>query len=133
MGTWAIDALGNDDAADWLYTLYDGAGLKVIDETLSAVAMPDYVEAPQAQEALAAAEVVARLQGRPDATVPLDEELDGWIRRSKLIPPPALVQKAHKAIDRILADQSELLELWQESDEFEAWKASVLNLRSRIQ
>jgi hypothetical protein len=132
MGTWAIDALGNDDAGDWLGTLYDGDGLDVIDETLSAVATLDYVEAPQAAEALAAAEVIAHLQGRPDTTMPPHEELEGWVKSSKLVPTPALVDKAHQAIDRILADQSELLELWQESDEFEAWKASVLNLRSRV-
>ena len=132
MGAWAIDALGNDDAGDWLDTLYDGDGLDVIDETLSAVATLDYIEAPQAAEALAAAEVIARLQGRSDMMALPYEELDGWVKSSKLAPTLALVEKAHQAIDRILADQSELLELWQESDEFEAWKASVLNLRSRI-
>jgi len=132
MGTWAIDALGNDDAADWLSDLYDGDSLKLIEQTLSSVLVEDYLDAGPAKEALAAAEAVAYLQGRPDGAVPIEVEVEAWARSSKLVPTPGIVEKAHEAIDRILADESELRDLWQHSDELETWKASVLNLRSRI-
>jgi hypothetical protein len=35
-------------------------------------------------------------------------------------------------VDRVLSEPSELLEVWSESEEFDAWKASVANLRARL-
>jgi hypothetical protein len=45
---------------------------------------------------------------------------------------PEILQLAHDAIDRILGKQSELQEMWAESDAFEAWQRSVKDLRERI-
>lgn len=132
MGTWAIHALGNDDAADFLDALYDSDSLAVIDAAISSVLDKDYIEAPEADQALAAVEVIARLQGRPDTSVPAYEELDAWIAANKRVPPLDLIHRTHLAIDRVLAEGSELSELWQESDELDAWMSSVENLRSRL-
>ena len=39
----------------------------------------------------------------------------------------------HRLIDRVLASQSELNELWEENDEeYPEWKAGVLELRKRL-
>lgn len=132
MGTWAIDALGNDYAGDLLDTLYDGGGLDALDAAISGTVDHDYLEAPEGQQALAAAEVIARLQGRPDPSVSSDEELEAWVAANRQTVPPDLIHRTHLAIDRVLAEGSELRELWQESDEFEAWVSSVESLRSRL-
>jgi hypothetical protein len=34
-------------------------------------------------------------------------------------------------LDRILEEPSELLDLWQESEEFETWRAAVQDLKAR--
>ena len=63
MGTWAVDAFGNDDAADWAYGLENVKDLSLVEATLDkAIASAgEYLEAPEAAEALAAIEVIARL------------------------------------------------------------------------
>jgi hypothetical protein len=43
-----------------------------------------------------------------------------------------LVATAIKVIDRILAEPSEALELWQESEEFDAWKTHLADLKARL-
>ncbi|HEU4566145.1 MAG TPA: DUF4259 domain-containing protein, partial [Gemmatimonadaceae bacterium] len=44
---------------------------------------------------------------------------------------PELVALARRAVERIAAE-SELRDLWAESDDFEAWEASVADLRARL-
>lgn len=134
MGAWAIDAFGNDDACDWACELEETDDLSFIDHTLSkALAIDtDYLEAPDASEGIAAAEVVARLQGNFGERNSFTEAVDSWVSESNLKPTSNLNKKAHAVLDRVLSEPSELLELWQESDEFNSWKASVLDIKSRI-
>jgi hypothetical protein len=135
MGCWAIDAFGNDDAADWAYGLEECNDLSLIESTLDkvlAVTSEEYLEAPYASEALAAIEVIARLQGHWGERNAYTETVDSWVEKTKLKPSQALMQKAYRTIERILSDQSELRELWEESEEFDAWRASVEELKSRV-
>jgi hypothetical protein len=133
MGVWGVEAFSNDDAADWLFALYESDDLSVIDKALSrVVSTAGYLEAPESMEGIAAAEVVARLKGRPDPKTLAEEELHRWISGIKLKPDADLTKKALATIDRILTAPSELLELWQESTEFDDWKTSLLNLKQRI-
>jgi len=134
MGTWTTDAFGNDDACDWAYGLEETDDLSLVEETLDAVLSigSDYLEAPAAAEALAAIEVIARLQGNWGEQNSYSEAVDNWVKKSKFSPSPALVNKAHGAIQRILAEKSELKDLWEETDDYEAWVASVRELRGRI-
>lgn len=136
MGTWAVHAFGNDDAGDLLGRLFDDGTVSVLEDALSKVALSEiesYLEAPDGQEAIGAAEAIAWMLGRPDPSIPEDEELNAWIANVKARPSAELIRIAVAAIDRVLTGPSELLELWQESDEFEDWKASVLDTRTRIQ
>jgi len=43
-----------------------------------------------------------------------------------------LAEKAGRAIERILSEQSELRELWEESEHYQEWLASVDDLRTRL-
>ena len=91
-----------------------------------------YLEAPDAEEALAAADVVARLRGNWGTRNNYTETIDLWVEKVKLTPNPVLVGKALSAIERTLSEPSELLDLWKDSDHFEAWKKSIENLKSRV-
>ena len=61
------------------------------------------------------------------------ESVDAWVAQHPLDPPQSLVDTAIAVLDRILIEPSELLELWQESDDFEAWKKHVEDLKKRLQ
>jgi hypothetical protein len=134
MGAWEIDAFGNDDACDWAYELEKSNDLSIVESALDKVivASSDYVESPDACEALAAIEVIARLQGNWGVCNSYTEGVDSWVEKNSIIPNSLLTQKAHKAIEVILSDNSELKELWEDSDEYEDWKKSVNELKERV-
>jgi len=133
MGAWSVDAFGNNDAGDWALGLKNCTDLSLVDATLDKVlAAGEYIEAPDTSEALAAIEVIARLQGNWGERNAYTEDVDNWVLKTKLQPGSDLAQKAYRVIDRILSDQSELKELWQDGDEFDAWRASVENLKARV-
>jgi hypothetical protein len=134
VGAWDHTAFGNDDACDWGGDLCSHNDLTFIEETLDKVidTGDDYLEAPEACMAIAASEVLARLQGRPGLRNAYTKSVDDWIGAHPLSVPASLAQKAHAALDRILAESSELLELWQESESLQPWRDSVTELKDRI-
>lgn len=137
MGTWAVSAFGNDFALDWAEDLQESKDLFFIENTLNNVLGQDcaeYLEAPFAAEGLAAVEVLARLQGKPGEPEEDIEDIDAWVAEvsAKVKRRHDLVEKSLRAIDHILSERSELRELWQESDEYDNWRASVENLKARI-
>lgn len=128
MGTWGHGTFQNDDAADWLYELEEG-GLDVVDAALNAVRIGGFLAAPECCTALAAAEVVAAMRGRPAPDLP--EGLHAWVGVRSAPPSAGLVERAQKAVAAVLAD-SELAELWRESGQFAAWEDVVRDLASRL-
>jgi hypothetical protein len=134
MGAWGTGICDNDTAADWCSSLEDVDDLSLIEEAFENILSPDddFLDADQAQEALAAAEAISRLQGNGGPETPHTEPMDGWVKQHKLKVPATLARKAHAVIDRVLTEPSELLDLWTESEEMDAWKAAVKDLKSRI-
>ena len=135
MGAWDHTTFGNDDACDWGGDLRSHEDLSFVEETLDRFidSGEEYLEAPEASEAVAAAEVLARLQGRFGIRNAYTESVDEWVATHPTAVPNGLARKAHAALDRILTRPSELLELWEESDDFSAWKDTISELKSRIQ
>lgn len=132
MGAWSHEPFGNDTACDWSYGLLETNDLSSIEDTLGAVAEvgDDYLEADLASEALAAIEVLAKLLGRGTQTDSYTEEIDEWVKKNPLKPSAALLAKAQQAIRRIQSQDSELLELWEEAGDANAWKESLQQLAS---
>lgn len=44
----------------------------------------------------------------------------------------ALARKAHVALDRVLFQPCELLELWEESEDYQLWRDSITELRAAM-
>lgn len=134
MGAWSSDPFGNDTAGDWAYSLEEVDDLSLIEETIQKLldVGDDYLEAPDADEAIAAIDTISRLKGRFYAKNPYTESVDAWVAAHPLSPPPALIAKAERALDRILTEPSEAMELWSESEDFEIWKKHIEDLRIRI-
>lgn len=135
MGAWDHTTFGNDDACDWGGDLRSCEDLSLVEQTLGRVndTGDEYLEAPESSQAIAAAEVLARLQGHFGIRNAYTESVDEWVAAHPSPVPTALARKAHAALDRILTRPSELLELWEESDDFESWKGTITELKSRIQ
>lgn len=126
MGAWGMLFDENDDAADWLADFADAPDWSTVD---AALALDEaYVEAPEASNALAAAEIVAAAIGRPSAR--LAAEMSGWAAGQT----DAATQRIASARDAAtrVRDDSELRALWEDSDEFEDWKKSIDETISRL-
>jgi len=112
MGAWGSGSFENDDAADWLAEL----GIIASDDLTKIFAQaaddPTYFEAPAASVVVAAAEVVAALNGSPAKGVP--EEIVNWTM-NRPTPTPELKALALRALDRVRKN-SELKDLWLEAD-----------------
>lgn len=133
MGAWGVLAFENDDANDWAYGLEEADDLSVVESAFEAIEVAnDYLEAPDASNALAACEVLARLNGKAGYKNAYTKKVDEWVAARPSTPSVALLMRADAVIDRILGLNSELNELWTESDEYGNWLASVEDLRRRL-
>jgi hypothetical protein len=132
MGAWGAGTFENDDAADWLADLCDGPNQEALAEALAAVAgagADEYLEAPDCSAGLAAAEFVAALKGAPGADLP--DEARACAAKLETKADPGLVSLALRAVERVRAD-SELKELWDESEDPAEWYAAVGDLEARL-
>jgi hypothetical protein len=134
MGTWGAGALDNDTAVDWMYGLGEVPDMSLIEGTLDrALAVgDDYLEAADAQEAIAAAEAVARLLGNFGVRNDYSRTMDDWASYMTEKPSLELLTKAWRIVARVQQPPSELLELWAESDKAEAWSRSLADLKLRL-
>lgn len=134
MGAWNNDPFGNDTACDWKYELEETDDLSLIESTIQKVhdGGNEYLEAPDAEEAIAAADTLARLKGHFYVKNSYTESLDEWVSKHQIVPPQQLIDSAIKALERIQSDPSELLELWNESDDFVAWNQHIEDLKDRL-
>jgi hypothetical protein len=92
----------------------------------------DYLDSDEAQEALAAAEALTFLLGKPARQNAYTESVEKWAARIKLLPPAELIAKAQAAVTRILGNDSELRELWDEAESGDAWRAEIASLQQRL-
>jgi hypothetical protein len=131
MGAWDATSFGNDTANDWAYELEECDDLASIESALQEVldTGDDYLDSDPAVQAIAAAEVLAWLRGKPTPVNAYTEKIAAWVAAHPIQPPAVILQKALSALDRIEQQPSELPELW-EGDP--AWLASMADLRKRL-
>jgi hypothetical protein len=132
MGTWGVGAFENDDALDWVAELEETLGFNLIERSLDQVnelLKDDYLEAPLAANAVAAAEVLAAIAGRGRADLPA--EVRAWLEANTDQPTAKLLRIAAKAVKRVGAN-SELAELWEPTEHAAAWQAQLDDLRERL-
>lgn len=133
MGAWGIGSFDNDHASDWLLDLIEGEDLAPMRAAIAQVLAEDgYLDSDLAVEALAAIEVLAATLGRPTLAIEDETEFQAWLTRLQPQGDPSLVPEALRALERILAPDSELRELWEETEDYEDWCADVARLRSHV-
>ncbi len=133
MGAWGAGRLENDTSLDWLDWLGQGAAARKLRQALQRVADNDgYIDADEASEAVAAAELVAALLGQaaPDLPPAVEERLaDAPVDADGLaceLQPLALV-----ALNRVRMI-SELRALWDESSHATGWAKALGELERRL-
>lgn len=133
MGAWAEDAFGNDAACDWAGDFADDPSLEKVEEAIDIVVISEeYLDSDEACEALVACEILARLKGNWGDKNAYSGAIDKWVETAAIEPSKELIAKAEKAITRILGEDSELQELWDEDGENEKWHIEMNNLLSRL-
>ncbi|WP_151839396.1 DUF4259 domain-containing protein [Acinetobacter junii] len=135
MGTWSHESFGNDTANDWAYELEDATDFSVIEAALQ-VALDEgdeYLDADLAMEAIAAVEVIAKRLGKGTQSDVYTEKVDQWLETISEQPSDDLLSLAKRVLERIVADDSELKELWLESDEYELWLGNIQQLNDALQ
>lgn len=131
-GRWGADTLANDDALDLLAQVVPNGGAESIRSALdAALAAASPLDDERASRALAAAELVAAMVGKPSSNLPARGK--EWAALHSKDANKDLVQSAVKAVDRIVRD-SETLELMHEggAKDLQEWQASVTNLQARL-
>ena len=135
METWSHESFGNDTANDWAYELEDATDFSVIEAALQ-VALDEgdeYLDADLAMEAIAAVEVIAKRLGKGTQSDVYTEKVDQWLETISEQPSDDLLSLAKRVLERIVADDSELKELWLESDEYELWLGNIQQLNDALQ
>ena len=133
MGAWGIGNFENDEALDWVFELESSEDLSVVLDTLNAInhGGEEYLDATDCSRALAAAEVIAALHGNPPTNLP--EEVAAWVEAHgrHLALNHTVLEEARSALSAIL-QESELQELWEETEEYDTWRGLVADLRRRL-
>lgn len=136
MGTWGVGPFENDNALDWvLEELENRSAGQVLGRAIRPVAdsEPDEtIDAPSGEIALAAAEVVAAINGHPAADLPW--QAHAYLGRPPEEPLDQLKFLAVLSVNRVLATNSELAEVWADASPkaSAAWLASMDDLRRRL-
>ncbi|MFF2745768.1 DUF4259 domain-containing protein [Kitasatospora sp. NPDC058048] len=129
MGTWDIGHFDNDSAADFGGGLDDAAPGErealLRSALLCAVGAEEFLDSDEAVEAVAAAALVA-------AQCPGGAAVTTAYGPKEPIPPLAaeLRPLAVAALDRAVAEESELAELWDETESGPAWREGIRELRA---
>lgn len=132
MNIWGTTPFDNEAADAWLYDFGEN-DFRLIDRTLAGIAgmvEADELDAWEAAEALVAAECIAAAGGRPAAALP--PEIEAWLEaNAPMQVKPAFVTMARQATARVRAN-SELRDVWQQSDHWDAWETAVADLQARL-
>lgn len=131
MGAWDATSFGNDTANDWAYDLEESDDLSHIEATIQQAleAGDEYLDADLASEAVAAAEVLAWLRGKPSTVNGYTAKIAEWVEAHPIEPSATILQQALSVLERIQGDASELAELWEGDED---WIQAMAGLRNRL-
>jgi hypothetical protein len=131
MGTWNATPFGNDAALDWLPELTsDNGGPVLLRSVLARIESTEYPDAPEAEEAVAAAAVIGAAATDPVGAIHADAKL--WITTSGFAPDPEILSRALRVLAAVRI-KSELRDLWEESGQLKTWRKQMDKLSERLQ
>jgi hypothetical protein len=130
MSTWGYYNFDNDLAADLAAKFRDTHSLGLLTEALADIPSAETIENEAAQEALAAAEIVAALLGKPAQELPADLlPLTVQLSPSE----STTFQELARAAVQAVAKHSALQAHWGKSENKKDWQQLQQNLLQRLQ
>ncbi len=130
MGAWGLGHFDNDDAQDWFAT-WEASGFPLAGVTAAIQPIldkkDDYIEAPEASIAVAA---IAALAGGLSSNAALSKDIPVTFSASQA-DLDAVAKNAKAAID-IIVNNSELKDLWEESEALNNWRTLVFALKKNL-
>jgi len=127
MGAWGSGPFENDDAMDFVGALAGAPASETLPRLARALSLPEgYVESPDGSTAVAASALVAARRGY-EITDPTASAL---LADRPFEPDAALRASAVTALGRVAAEDSELMELWDEAGGRDAVEAVYRDIRS---
>ena len=134
MGAWGHLNFENDTALDLVYEIEEkGADrIKNAIEAINSREEDSFLDSDLCSEALAAIEYIAAVKDKASEDFP--EDAEEWLtpaNKENLLAIRNLIPKSKQAIDRI-QHNSELKDLWEESEEFAEWTKVLEDLATRI-
>lgn len=133
--TTGVGAFDNAMAGMWFETLQEREPLSWAGTTIRdalSIPPPKKLPAINAQYAVASAELVSLLKGRPGRTTHYPPELTEWLKSQAQQPGSVLVANAVLALERVVTPPSGLLEVWTERGQASEWLAAIDDLKARI-
>ena len=123
MGSWGAGSFSNDTALDFVLSLENAATLVSVIQSMH----PAPLDADDASEVVAAADLIAAMTGRQAPDMPEDalKALGEYAS-----PELKLLETARQAVERV-RDESELADLWAEDNDQE-WKEAIADLLQRL-
>lgn len=133
MGTWGTGYFEDDSALDFMQDIEDSENPKqTIKEALQTALENDYLEVDEGTAVIVATTYIdAQLNGTKFGSENRDEPLgvDTFSTRNPNISFSDLKADAIVALKKVISENSELNELWEENDEdYPEWKAEVQKL-----
>ena len=129
MAAWGTKTFEEDTANDWIQELIDSEDAReFLSESLSID--PGYIEADQAAIVLAASETLIALLDEPRIGVP--GALVDWVGDNECDDVSDLPEVALPALAKVLGKESELREIWSDSEDFDGWLENIESMREVI-
>ena len=134
MGAWGHLNFENDTALDLVYEIEEkGADrIKNAIEAINSREEDSFLDSDLCSEALAAIEYIAAAKDKASEDFP--EDAEDWLtpaNKESLLAIRNLIPKSKDAIDRI-QHNSELKDLWEETEDFTEWTKVLEDLSTRI-
>lgn len=132
MGTWGYGPFDNDDAMDFLGALQQGDGdaTAEVSEEFELPDFDEYLEAPGAARAIAAAALVAIAHSGAELGQP--PEAAKLLAARPLDTSQNVRSAAAAALMRVFSDDSELPELWEREQQTDEFAATIDRIRAGL-
>lgn len=125
----------NDESCKWVGLLDRCGDLNDVSYYLGEIFShsESIISSSKANKALVVCEAIARLLGNFGEEMSAQTEiLDRLVAKSNLVLTPRIVIMAVAAIEVILTEPSEILNVWSTAEDLALWKNNVETLRTRI-
>ncbi len=132
MGAWGTGIYDNDAAADFATTISE-RGMGAIQQAFGLAKQLPYLDVDEGNNALVAADVVARLRSGGGEQTSYAEPVTLWVAAATFPDTEALATDARAAIGRVIdRERSEVFQLWAETDSLVEWLGVINELTDRL-